>query len=399
MVFKARLFRANIRFSRDPYKAYDKLRARSPVQRVENALGEMPAWLITGHAEARAAFAHPGISKDIRRFQFIFHEANVPYTVDEVVANSMVGTDPPDHTRLRKLAAKAFTSGAIEHLHPRVEQIISDLLDAMEPLGGADLIKAFAAPLPVTVICDLLGIPESGRHHLRHWSDVSFNEGGPDEREEAANGLTSYIADLITARRAEPADDLISRLIAARDATDMLNDTELVSLAFGLLLTGHETTTTLIGNAVCALLLHPDQLAALRQDPSLLPSAIDEFLRYESPAAIATIRFTSEPVTINGTTIPANQIVLISPGAANHDPARFADPSSLDIRRDTSGHLAFGHGIHYCLGAQLARMQTEIALTALLKRFPRLRLDTRRRKLQWRRSRAIRGLQSLPVRW
>ena len=261
------------------------------------------------NAEARAAFAHPGISKDIRRFQFIFHEANVPYTVDEVVANSMVGTDPPDHTRLRKLAAKAFTSGAIEHLHPRVEQIISDLLDAMEPLGGADLIKAFAAPLPVTVICDLLGIPESGRHHLRHWSDVRFNEGGPDEREEAANGLTSYIADLITARRAEPADDLISRLIAARDATDMLNDTELVSLAFGLLLTGHETTTTLIGNAVCALLLHPDQLAALRQDPSLLPSAIDEFLRYESPAAIATIRFTSEPVTINGTTIPANQIV------------------------------------------------------------------------------------------
>ena len=399
MVFKPAFGRDSVRFFRNPYKAYDKQRAKSPVERIENGLGMMPAWLITGYAEARAAFAHPGISKDIRRFQFIFHDAKVPNAIDESVANSMVGTDPPDHTRLRKLAVKAFTSGAIEHLHPRVEQVANDLLDAMEPLGHADLIRAFAGPLPIMIICDLLGIPESGRHHLRQWSNASFSEGSHQMRDEATGGLNEYLADLIKARRAEPADDLISRLIAARDDTDKFSDSELLSLVHVLLLTGHETTTVLISNAVCALLLHPDQLDALRQEPSLLPNAIEELLRYESPAAIATTRFTSEPVTINGTTIPENQIVLISPGAANHDPARFADPARLDIRRDASGHLAFGHGIHHCLGTQLARMETEIAVTALLKRFPQLSLDTRPRKLEWRRSRPIRGLRSLPVRW
>jgi cytochrome P450 len=387
------------RFYQNPHRVYDKMRARRPVYRVESFMGPLPAWIITGHAEARAALTHPGISKDVHRFYRTCGEIGQPSALDEFIGSSMLGTDPPEHTRLRKLATKAFTSVATERLRPRVELIVGGLLDAIEPSGGADLIESFAVPLPILVICELLGVPEEGRGHLRRFADANFGDSEATTREEAIHGLTQYLTGLINAKRAEPGDDLTSRLIAVSDAKDVLSDTEIVSLLVVLLLAGHETTTTWIGNAVYSLLVNPDQLAALRKDMSLLPNAVDEVMRYQTPAAIATTRYTLEPVTIGDTALPEHELVFVASVAANRDPARFPNPKKLDIHRDTSGHLGFGHGIHYCLGAQLARMETQIALAALLDRFPQLRLGIKPKKLQWRQTKVVRGLRTLPVRW
>jgi cytochrome P450 len=386
-------------FYRNPYPVYDKLRSSGPVQQIPDVLGPLPAWLVTGHDEARQIFAEPSISKNTRKFQYLFDNAGVPDNVDDAVANTIIATDPPDHTRLRKLAAKAFTPASIEQLRPRIAQITATLLDAMESHGRADLVTAFAAPLPVTVISELLGVPEPDRENLRQWSNASFAEHDGTARRHATGNLARYIAGLIAARRDRPGDDLTSRLIGARDTTGTLSDSELLSMIIILLIAGHETSTTLITNAVYAMLQHPAQFAALRGNPSLIPGAIDEFLRYESPVAIATIRYTTEPITVGGVTIPAEQIIMISPAAANRDPARYNNPDELDISRDASGHLGFGHGIHYCLGAQLARTEAETAIPALLAHFPDLSLDTSHENLRWRHTRLIRGLESLPVRW
>jgi len=386
-------------FFRDPYPVYDKLRASSPVQKVDGAMGPLPVWLITGYAEARAAFTHPGISKDTRRFQHVLNQGGNPRNINAAVAATMVATDPPDHTRLRRLVSKAFNTSTVERLRPRVQQITDDLLDAIASAGSADLIETLAIPVPITVISELLGVPEADRDNLRCWSNANFAAGDHRTRDEASHKIADYMAQLVAAKRAQRGNDLLSDLIAVHDSTDSLSEQELIALAVLLLIAGHETTTSLIGNAILALLLRPAQLAELRENPSLIPLAIDEFLRYDSPTAIATIRFTAEPINIADVTIPADQIVLISPAAANHDPARFADPAALDIHRDATGHLAFGYGIHYCIGAQLARTETEIALAALLTRFPTLNLDPELKDLRWRHSRLIRGLQTLPVRW
>jgi cytochrome P450 len=389
----------NADFFRDPYPVYDKLRANSPVQRLDGAMGNLPTWLITGYAEARAALTHPGISKDTRRFRHIFDQAGSKRNINPAVSATMLATDPPDHTRLRKLVAKAFTTDTVNALRPRIQQITDDLLGTITPAGHADLIQSFAAPLPVTVISELLGVPESDRTDLRQWSNDNFAAGDPAVRDHASHAITGYMAGLINAKRARPGDDLLSALIAARDDTDRLSEHELVSLAVLLLIAGHETTTSLIGNAVLALLLNPEQHSALLADPSLLPTAIDEFLRHDPPVATATIRFTTEPITIAQVNIPADQVILVSLGAANNDPARFFDPARLDVTRDSAGHLAFGHGIHFCIGARLARVETEIALSSLLARLPGLQLTADLGDLQWRHSRIMRGLESLPVRW
>jgi hypothetical protein len=265
-------------------------------------LGPLPAWLITGYSAARETLAHPGISKDVRRFQHMFDDAGMPDTLNSAVTGTMVATDPPDHTRLRRLAAKAFTQTSVEQLRPRAEQITSDLLDAMTPQGPADLIAAFSAQLPVTIVGELLGVPEPDRAQLRGWSAASFNEEDPSGRGKATHDLAAYMAGLIAAKRAQPADDLISRLIAARDSGDQLTDTELLSLVILLLIAGHETTTTLIGNAVHALLTNPAQLDTLHAHPDRIPASISELIRYDGPVAIATIRFTAEPITITGLT-------------------------------------------------------------------------------------------------
>jgi cytochrome P450 len=382
-------------FYRDPYPAYDKLRSAGPVCKVEGAMGPLPTWLITGYDAAREAFTHPAISKDTRRYEYLLAQGGKRRAPDAAVAASMVATDPPDHTRLRRQVSAAFNAATVEALRPRIQQITDNLLDAIEPAGSADLIASFGAPLPVTVISELLGVPETDRDQLRQWSNANFASGDPKARDDASHQIAGYMTSLVAAKRAHPGEDLLSRLTASDDLTNQ----ELVSLAVLLLIAGHETTTSLIGNAILALLLHPDQLGLLRNDPSLMPAAISEFLRYDSPAAIATIRFTTEPVTIADATIPAEQILLISPAACNRDPAQFPEPERLDLHRNASSHLAFGHGIHYCIGAQLAQAEAEIALSSMLSGFPDLRLATDPDDLQWRRTRLIRSLETLPVRW
>jgi cytochrome P450 len=385
-------------FYRDPYPAYDKLRAACPVLKAEGAMGPLPTWIVTGYDAAIEAFTHPGISKDTRRFQHVLGQGNKPRNVNAAVAESMVATDPPDHTRLRRLVSKSFTASTVDTLRPRIQQITAAQLNAISPAGPVDLMETLAVPLPITVISELLGAPEADRDSVRRWSNDNITAGDHRVRDAASHQIAAYMTGLVAAKRANPDSGLLSDLVTTRDADDRLSETELVSLAVLLLIAGHETTTSLIGNAVLALLQHPDQLDRLRDDPALIPGAINELLRYDSPSSVATIRFTSETVTIAGVPIPADQVVLISPAAANRDPGRFTNPDALDLDRgDAGSHLAFGHGIHYCLGARLARAEAEIALMSLLSRFPDLRLAVASDDLEWRHSRLIHGLQSLPV--
>ena len=309
--------------------------------------------------------------------------------------------DPPDHTRIRRLVSRAFTPRRIAQLREPIRKTADQLLDAIAPHGRADLIASYAAPLPITVICDLLGVAPEDRRDFRAWTDalVAPDPAQPSRAKEAVGGMLAFFTQLIARKRAEPADDLLSALIAVRDEEDRLSEDELMSLAFLILFAGYENTVHLIGNATLALLSHPDQLAALRADPARLGGAVEELARYDGPAPLAIRRFPTEDITIGGVTIPAGETVLLSLAAAHRDPHRFTDPDRLDIGRDATGHLALGHGIHYCLGAPLARMETEIALAALLERFPRLDLDVPYGELRWRPSMRARGLLSLPVRY
>jgi cytochrome P450 len=322
----------------------------------------------------------------------------------------MLNTDPPNHTRLRKLVSKAFTARRVAGLRPRVEAITASLLDAIEARLAAgeetvDLIEAFAFPLPVTVICELLGVPPQDQAQFRQWSNaIVSSEGEPGSFRAAGEAMYHYFTKLVAAKRARPADDMVSALAVARDASergdsgDSLDERELIAMLFLLLVAGHETTTNLIASGTLALLSSPAELERLRSDPSLLPGAVEELLRYANPLNHATDRFTLEPVEIGGVTIPAREWVLCATSSANRDPGRFGDPDRLDVGRDAGGHVAFGHGIHYCLGAPLARLEGEVAFGALLSRFPGLSLAADPSALRWRPSSLIHGLETLPVR-
>jgi cytochrome P450 len=388
-------------FLRDPWSRYPELRERGPVHELDNGDGSR-TWLIVGYAEARAALTDPRLAKDAPRVHASIRGEQPPATrpgPDAAIAAHMLNSDPPDHTRLRRLVGKVFTGRRVELLRPRVVELTTGLLDAMEPAGHADLISRFAAPLPIAVICELLGIPDGERTAFRDWTEalISTTPDAPDAVEAAAR-MAEYLGDLLRRKRAGTADDLLTALAAARDARDALTEDELVSMAFLLLVAGHETTVNLIGNGVLALLRHPDLLARLHTDESLLPAAIEELLRYDGPAHTATLRIAAEPVTIAGTRIAAGELVLVGIGAADRDPDRFHRPERLEIDRDT-GHLAFGHGIHFCLGAPLARLEGTVAIGALLRRFPDLRLDAPVESLRWRTSSLLRGLAELPVAW
>jgi cytochrome P450 len=294
---------------------------------------------------------------------------------------------------------RAFTSRRVEQLRTPVRKTADRLLDALGPHGSADLIAAYAAPLPITVICDLLGIPGEHRRDFRAWTDVLVapDPTRPGAAKEAVAAMLGFLTQLLADKRKKPADDLLSDLIAVRDEGDRLSEDELMSLAFLILFAGYENTVQLIGNAILGLLTHPDQLAALRANPERFPNAVEEFARHEGPALLAIRRFPVEDVTIGEVTVPAGETVLLSLAAANRDPARFPDPERLDLDRDASGHLALGRGIHYCVGAPLARLETEIAVSALLERLPDLALAADPAELRWRPSLRARGLLALPV--
>ncbi|MFI8962329.1 cytochrome P450 [Streptomyces sp. NPDC053493] len=380
-------------FTADPYPYYAKLREAGPVHEVLTPDG-IPAWLVVGHEEGRAALADQRLSKSTSVIDLVLVR-------EEIMGPHLLSIDAPDHTRLRKLVAGEFTGRRVEALRPRIQQLTDELLDAIEPAGRADLVDSFAFPLPITVICELLGVPAADRDSFRAWSNELVAPSGAMTEQEAAEGFATYLDALIEDKRAAgPGDDLLSALLTTRaEDGDRLSLAELRALAYLLLIAGHETTVNLIANTVRALLAHPEQLAALRADFGLIDGAVEEGLRYDGPVENATFRFTREPVVLGGTEIPARAVVLVGLAAAAHDPGRFPDPGRFDIRRDPRGHLAFGHGIHYCLGAPLARLEGRTAIQTLLRRFPRLELDPDAGPLEWLPGMLIRGTRHLPVVW
>ena len=376
----------------DPYAVHARLRARRPVTPVVLP-GGTGTWLITGYAEARAALADPRLSKHMPGWH------PEPDSIFAALDLHMLNSDPPDHERLRKLVNKAFTARRVQRLRPRITAITAGLLEDMSTRTEADLLASFAFPLPITVICELLGIPAGDRDDFRTWSaTIVSNAAAPEVFQAHATAMARYFVALLAAKRREPGDDLLSALIAARDEEDSLSENELVSMVFLLLVAGHETTVNLIASGVLALLLNPAELARLRAEPALIGGAVEELLRYVNPVNHTTFRCAAEPVEIGGVRISRGDPVLVALSGANRDPARFGDPDRLDLGRDSAGHLAFGHGIHYCLGAPLARLEAEIAVSALLARFGSISLAVPAESLRWRPSTLIHGLESLPVR-
>jgi cytochrome P450 len=382
-------------YFQDPLGHFARLREERPVTPVIMP-NDTRFWLVTRYADVRAALADPRLIKDTRKMAGEDWASN-PLT--GYLSDHMLNLDPPDHTRLRRLVTKAFTARRVASLRPRIEAITGELLDCLGDRDEADLIASFAFPLPVTVICELLGVPAADRDSFGAWSQTLMSlAAAPEEFRAAGDAMIGYLTELLAAKRQSPSDDLLSTLAAGRDDEDSLGERELIAMGYLLVIAGHETTVNLIGNGMLALLLHPAELTRLRSDPSLLPSAVEELLRYANPLNHTTRRFTTEPTEIGGVVIPEREWVLCVTSSGNHDPSRFPEPDRLDIGRDASGHLAFGHGIHYCLGAPLARVEGEVAFGALLARFPGMSLAAPPSSLRWRASSLIHGLEALPVR-
>jgi cytochrome P450 len=310
----------------------------------------------------------------------------------------MLFVDPPDHTRLRRLVAKEFTPRAIAGLEQRIRAIATGLLDGLAGRDRVDLIADFAHPLPVTVISEMLGVPIEDRARFRRWVDVVLRGPiGSDEQTLAGMEFIAYLNDAIELRRTAPRDDLLTALIDAEEEGDRLDHTELLAMVFLLLVAGHETTVNLIGNGTLALLRNPGELARLRAEPSLMPTAVEELLRYEGPVGVATSRWAFEDIEYGGATIPRGEIVIPVLLAANRDPAVFADADHLDLGRDPNRHIAFGTGIHLCLGAPPARLEGAIAFSALLDRFEEMELAVPVGELEWNDDFFLRGIRSLPL--
>jgi cytochrome P450 len=382
-------------FQTDPHPVYAQWRQATPVRRVTLPNG-VTTWLVTRYEDARQALSDPRLSKARPVGQAT--DRALPPAVGAAVSQHMLSADPPDHTRLRRLVSGAFTARRIEALRPRIEEITDDLLAAMAGRDRLDLIDAFAFPLPIQVICELLGVPVADRDSFRAWSNTIV--AGSQAREQlpaAMQAMVAYIRELIAERRAHGGEDLLSGLIGVRDEQDRLSEDELSSMVFLLLIAGHETTVNLIGNGTYLLLTERDRWDRLRVDPALLPSAIEEFLRFEGPVETATFRVATEDLQLGGVTIRDGDPVLVGLLAADRDGQRFPDADELQLDRAQNPHLAFGHGIHYCLGAPLARLEAQVAFGKLLARFPDLRLAVPAEQLTWRPGVLMRGLHELPV--
>ncbi|PWK40438.1 cytochrome P450 [Actinoplanes xinjiangensis] len=376
-------------YQADPHPALAGLRRSGPVHRVVSA-ADVPFWLVTRWTEARQVLADPSLSKR----QPV---DGLPQELQAVLSTQLLLRDPPDHTRLRRLVSGAFTPRRIEDLRPRIEQITDRLLDGLSGAPEVDLIDALAFPLPFEVICELLGIPAAERGSFRGWSNtIILGDFGSADLAEAVRELSQYLRGLFARKRAQPTDDLLGALLAVDG--DRLDEDELISMAVLLLVAGHETTVNLIGNAVYLLERWPEQKRRLLDDPGLVPAAIEEVLRMAGPSAMSTYRVTTRPITLGDTTIPAGEQVLISLLSVNRDDERFADPDTFDPSRDDGGHLSFGHGSHFCLGAPLARLEGQIAIGRLLARYPDIRLATPWQELRWRPGLLMHGLTALPVR-
>jgi cytochrome P450 len=395
------------RFRAETYETFARMRADDPVLCQAGLDGQTPIWFVTGHDEVVAVLLDderfvrdPALA--LPREQIEASATLMPESF-AFIEQHMLNRDGDDHRRLRRLVTKAFTPRMVERLRPRIEEIADELLDAAEPRGEMDLVEAYAFPLPITVIAELLGIPAADRDRFRRWSNAIVTPAlSPDAFAEfgALMGeFVAYLHDLFGRRRAEPADDLISALLQVQEGGDTLSEQELFSMVVLLIVAGHETTVNLIANATLALLEHPGELAALRDDPARIPAAVEECLRYDGPVERALPRWAAVDVELGGHTIRRGDDVIVILGSANRDPARFPRPDDLDLERGDARHLAFGRGSHYCLGAPLARLEGEIALATLLRRLPGLRLAATRDELRWRPVPLFRSLVSLPVAW
>ncbi|WP_442813275.1 cytochrome P450 family protein [Streptomyces sp. NBC_01244] len=386
-----------------PYPVYRSLREQAPVCKLTTRHG-VDTYLITRYEDARLALSDPRIGKDMHEGIDIYH-AVFGDTCDALDDN-LIFADPPRHTRLRHIAHEAFTPRHVKLLRPRIEQLAGELLAKCPTDTPVDLMASFALPLPVMVICELLGIVGDERTDVLKWfgqvTRSRFSKDMAADLAEAEDWLRNHFLGLVARKRAEPADDFLTVLIQTQHEDGALTDDELVSMMWVLLFAGHKTTTYQIGNAVFSLLSHPDQLALVREDRALLPQAIEELVRFECSVETSTFRYALEDLEIGGVAIPRGSLVQIAISSANRDPEKFADPDTLDVTRKglQSTHLGFGHGPHYCLGAPLARMELETALTALLDRFPDMVLATPEVGHEdWLKGPfpAFRGLEKLPV--
>src|SRR5438132_5446624 len=384
-------------FVEDPYPFYARLRAEDPVH--QSPLG---LWVLTRYDDVARVLRDPRFGR--KGFDLLVDARFGTEPGQPGLATSMLFRDPPDHTRLRTLVSKAFTPRVIEGMRSHIQSIVDRLLDKVQDAHAMDVIADLAYPLPVTVICEMLGVPTGDHHAIRGWSsDIARSLdaiGLLADREIVERGgaarraLGDYFRALVRERRQRPQEDLLSLLIAAEEQGDKLSEGEVLAMCVLLFIAGHETTVNLIGNGLLALLRHPDELEKLKRDPGLVPSAIEELLRYDSPVQ-RTGRFTTTDVEIQGRKIPSGSLVVAAIGAANRDPGHFPDPDRLDIARPDNRHVAFGFGIHFCLGAPLARVGGQIALGSLLRRMPGLTLQTP--APEWRESSTLRGLKALPV--
>ncbi|MBB5153280.1 cytochrome P450 family protein [Saccharopolyspora phatthalungensis] len=373
-----------------PRATYARLRSQGPVHRAIAPDGTS-VWLVTRYADVRAALADPRLSLDKKNSTGGYRGFSLPPALDA----NLLNMDPPEHTRLRRIIGKAFIPRRIEPLRPRIQQIADELLDALAGQDEADLLPTFCGPLPITVICELLGVGAADRPDFRSWTDGLLAPDSPEQAREALSSLQRYLLELIAAKRAAPGRDLLSTLIELRDEEDQLTEDELTSAAFLVLFAGYENTVHLLSNGIAALLTRPSALNLARQGVS--STTVDELLRFDPPLPLALRRFPLTDIEIGGVTVPAGETVLLSLVSAHHDPDRYADPDRLDPGREDNPHLAFGHGPHFCLGASLARMEAEIGFGALLSRFPDLALAVTEEELQWRNSFRNRGLRTLPV--
>jgi cytochrome P450 len=397
------LFHPLVRSVREwPYPLYRRLREHDPIHRS----GAIPGWFLFRHADCLAVLRDQRFSADDRNFAGYARQR--AWEIEDGLADPnlpdeppMLRRDPPDHTRLRRLVSKAFTPRAIERLRPRVEALTEELLDGLARRGAFDLIHDFAVPLPVTVIAEMLGIPAADFAVFKRWSDhlVGFLDPlaspGPEVLRATVAEFDAYMMRLADERRREPADDLLSALVQAEEQGDRLSPQELQGTIALLLAAGNETTTNLIGNGVLALLRHPEQLARLSAEPGIAERAVEELLRWDSPVQL-TMRIPLEPVELGGVRLAPHHAVVVVLGSANHDPAAFARPDVLDVGREPVEHAAFGYGIHFCLGAQLARLEGQVAIGELTRRFPNMRLAGE--PPRWRRLTFLRGVEALPLR-
>ncbi|MCA1217793.1 cytochrome P450 family protein [Streptomyces sp. 8L] len=393
-------------FNRDPYPIFARLREEAPVRRVTTYRG-LNTWLVTRYADVRRLLADSRLAKDGSRIgELMARHSKVTGNATGFPAGlttNMVNSDPPDHTRLRNLVGREFTGRRVEQLRPRIEQIVDEMLDEIaaqdQVEGEVDLAATLSLRLPIAVIGELLGVPHADRMDFFAWADTLYGgKAEPAELGRAYQDVVGYLRRLCEAKRDTPGEDLLTALVQVSADEDRLNPDELVSMALLLLMAGHETTSNQLSNSMLSLLTAPDQLARLREHPELVTGAVEELLRFEGPGLSASMRFTTEPVEVAGTVIPEGEFVMLSLASGNRDPEKFPDPDRLDITRPTNGALAMGHGIHHCVGAALGRLELEIAIGKLVRRFPHVRLAVEPDAVEWIVNSFFRGPVKLPLR-